>query len=165
MIAENDASSKQSAELAYIRDLSQSINQKLDDVMAQFQEIKNLISFIAIKHTYATFERNIRVLSDSLNLIFKVPSSGMPQQEQFFCTIYDNTYQESGRKLFDGFMIDHGTFTEGFLRPAMIYTENDRGQMRIFMLSTLKLLIMAANVELSYYTIKKYDHKHPFLQT
>ena len=162
MIAENDASSKHSAELAYIRDLSQSINQKLDDVMAQFQEIKNLISFIAIKHTYATFERNIRVLSDSLNLIFKVPSSGIPQHEQLFCTKYESTYQESGKKLFDGFMNDYGTFTEGFLRPAMIYTENDRGQMRIFMLSTLKLLIMAANVELSYYTIKNMTINIPF---
>ena len=162
MIAENDASSKQSAELAYIRDLSQSINQKLDDVMAQFQEIKNLIQFIANKYTYATLEWNIHVVFDSLNEIFKVPSSGIPQQEQLFCTKYESTYQESGLKLFDGFMNDHGTFTEGFLRPAMIYTENDRGQMRIFMLSTLKLLIMAANVEFGYYTTKNMTEIIPY---
>lgn len=162
MIAENDASSKQSAELAYIRDLSQSINQKLDDVMAQFQEIKNLIQFIANKYTYATLEWNIHVVFDSLNEIFKVPSSGIPQQEQLFCTKYESTYQESGLKLFDGFMNDHGTFTEGFLRPAMIYTENDRGQMRTLMLSTLKLLVMAANVELGYYTIKNMTEIIPY---
>ena len=59
-------------------------------------------------------------------------------------------------------MLDSGMLSQGFLRPAINYTENNRGEMRTFMLGILKLLILGANVELGYMTIKGYDNVIPF---
>ena len=162
LMAANKAASNQSAELNNLRELSEKINQKLDDVISQFSELKNLIRWTAIQSTYATYETNIRSVSRHFRQIFEGPLSKMNNTKELFINSYNSDYHDSGSKLFQGFVIDHGVFSQGFLRPAMNYTENNRGQMRTFMLGTLKLLLMAANLELGYMTIRGYDDQIPF---
>ena len=116
----------------------------------QFSEVKNLIQWTAVQTTYASLEANIHVVFAHFRQIFEVPPSGINQQKALFITIYERIYDECGSKLFAGFMLDNGLFSQGILRPAMKNTENNRGQMRIFTLGILKLLLMAANVELGY---------------
>lgn len=156
------SASTQSAELEYLHRLSDSINQRFDEVSRQFSDIKNLIRWTAVQTSYANLEGNIHVVSEQFKLIFEVPSSGINQQKQSFIDCYDQNYHESGNKLFAGFMIDNGVVSQGLIRPAMNYTENNRGQMRVFMFGILKLLLMAANVELGYKVIKGYDNLVPF---
>lgn len=157
------ASSTVSPELTFLRNLSESINRRFDQVDLQFTDVKNLIDWTAVQVAYGTYERNIRAVSDHLNYTFLVPASSMNQQMQLFAMNYENGYDGSGSKLFTAFMQDHGVISQGLLRPAMKYTRNDRGKMRTFMLEILKLLIMAAKVELSYLGVKEgYDSLVPF---
>lgn len=157
------ASSTVSPELKFLRNLSESINRRFDQVDLQFTDVKNLIDWTAVQVAYGTYERNIRAVSDHLNYTFLVPASSMNQQMQLFAMNYENGYDGSGSKLFTAFMQDHGVISQGLLRPAMKYTRNDRGKMRTFMLGILKLLIMAAKVELSYLGVKEgYDSLVPF---
>ena len=162
MVTDIRSASTPSAELEYLHQLSDSINQKFDEVNSQFAEVKKLIQWTSVQATYASLEANIHTVSDQFQLIFKVPSSGMNQQKQLFINSYESTYQDSGSKLFAGFMLDYGLLSQGLLRPAMNYTENNRGEMRTFMLGILKLLILGANVELGYMTIKGYSNVIPF---
>ena len=161
MVTDIRSASTPSAELEYLHQLSDSINQKFDEVNSQFAEVKKLIQWTSVQATYASLEANIHTVSDQFQLIFKVPSSGMNQQKQLFINSYESTYQDSGSKLFAGFMLDNGLLSQGLLRPAMNYTE-DRGEMRTFMLGIMKLLILGANVELGYMTIKGYSNVIPF---
>ncbi|XP_078315727.1 uncharacterized protein LOC111129631 [Crassostrea virginica] len=162
MVVDIRSATTPSAELEYLHKLSDSINQKFDEVNSQFDEVKKLVKWTSVQATYASLEANIHAVSDQFKLIFKVPPSGMNQQKQLFINSYESTYQDSGSKLFAGFMLDTGLLSQGLLRPAMNYTENNRGEMRTFMLGILKLLILGANVELGYMTIKGYDNVIPF---
>nr|XP_022298090.1 uncharacterized protein LOC111107269 [Crassostrea virginica] len=152
----------ESPELKYLHQLSDSINLKFDQVNSEFSDVKKLIDWTAVKISYATLETNIRAVSDHFKRIFEVPFSGMNEQKQLFIMNYKNGYTDSGTKLYEGFMLDNGVISQGLLRPAMKYTENNRGQMRTFMLGILKLLIMAAKAEMAYLGIKGYDHIIPF---
>ena len=157
IVANKPSSNQANADLKYLRQLSENINQKLDDVMSHLSEIKNLIRWTAIKNTYATYESNIIAAHNRFKNIFKESQSKMNRTIKLFIQSYKH-YSDSGIKLYNGFIGDHNqVFTEGFLRPAINYTENNRGQMRTFMLSVLKLLLMAADVELGYLSIKGYD--------
>ena len=151
-----------SAELEYLHELTNSINQKFDEVNSQFEDVKKLIQWTSVQATYADFERNIRAVFDNFQLIFNVSSSAMHHQKQMFLDSYQQTYQDSGSKLYDGFILNNTVFGEGFLRPAMTHTGNDRRHMRTFMMGVVKLLLMAANVELGYQAIKGYDTIIPF---
>lgn len=156
------ASSTESPELKYLRNLSESINRRFDQVNMQFNDVKNLIDWSAVQVSYGMLESNIHVVSDQFSRIFQVPESGTIQQKRLFMISYKTGYIDSGSKLFTAFMQDHGVINRGLLRPAMKYTRNDRGKMRTFMLGILKLLMMAAKVELSYLGVKGYDSLIPF---
>lgn len=156
------ASSTESPELKYLRNLSESINRRFDQVNMQFNDVKNLIDWSAVQVSYGMLESNIHVVSDQFSRIFQVPESGTIQQKRLFMISYKTGYIDSGSKLFTAFMQDHGVISQGLLRPAMKYTRNDRGKMRTFMLGILKLLMMAAKVELSYLGVKGYDSLIPF---
>lgn len=95
-------------------------------------------------------ESNIHAVSEQFSRIYQVPESGINEQKKMFIISYKNGYIDSGSKLFTAFMQDHRVLSQGLLRPAMKYTRNDRGKMRAFMLGILKLLLMAARVELAY---------------
>ena len=144
----NNIVSNQSVE----SELFESINQKLDEVILQFEELKKLIRWPAVQSTFATCETNIHTVFDHFKLIFQAQSSGMNQQKQLFINSYDHYYDDCGRNLSMGFILDDKA-NQGFLRTVMNYTEYNRGEMRIFMLGTLKFLLMAANVQLGYMTI------------
>lgn len=156
------ASSTESPELKYLRNLSESINRRFDQVNVQFNDVKNLIDWSAVQVSYGMLESNIHAVSDQFSRIFQVPESGANQQKRLFEISYKNGYVDSGSKLFTAFMQDHGVISQGLLRPAMKYTRNDRGKMRTFMLGILKLLMMAAKVELAYLGVKGYDSLVPF---
>lgn len=152
----------ESPELRYLRQLSKTITTRFDQVDNEFSDVKRLINWSAVQISYSTLEGNIHVVSDEFRRIFQVPVSGVTAQKNMFITSYENTYAESGSKLFAGFMLDSGTLSQGLIRPAMRFTENDRGKMRTFMLGILKLLLMAAKVEMGYLGIKGYDPIVPF---
>lgn len=156
------SSTAQSSELEYLHRLSDSINLKFDQVNLQFSDVKTLIEWSAVQVSYTSLEANINAVSDHFRRIFEVPISAMDQQKQLFVMSYKNGYTDSGTKLYEGFMLDNGVISQGLLRPAMKYTENNRSQMRTFMLGILKLLVMAAKVELGYQAIKGYDGLIPF---
>ena len=158
MVVDIQTATTPSAELEYLYQLSDSINQKFDEVNSQFAEVKKLIQWTSVPATYASLEANIHAVFDQFKLIFKVQPYGMNQQKQLFISSYESTYQESGSKLFTGFMFTNGTLSQGLLRPAKNYTENNRGEMRIFILGILKLLILGANVELGHLTMKGLDY-------
>lgn len=162
LIFDIQASSTQSTELKNLRNLSESINRRFDQVNVQFNDVKNLIDWSAIQVSYGMLESNIHVVSDQFSRIFQVPESGINHQKTLFVISYKNGYIDSGSKLFTAFMQDHGVISQGLLRPAMKYTRNDRGKMRTFMLGILKLLIRAAKVELAYFGVKGYDSLIPF---
>lgn len=162
LIFDIQASSTESTELKYLRNLSESINRRFDQVNVQFKDVKNLIDWSAIQVSYGMLESNIHVVSDHFSRIFQVPESGINHQKTLFVISYKNGYIDSGSKLFTAFMQDHGAISQGLLRPAMKYTRNDRGKMRTFMLGVLKLLMMAAKVELAYLGVKGYDSLVPF---
>lgn len=158
LIAGIGSASTQSAELEYLHKLSDSINQKFEEVNAEFSEVKNLIHWTAVQTSYADIEANIHVVFEQFKQIFEVPLSGIDQQKQLFLKSYNNNYHGSGSRLFAGFMHDHGAIGEGLLRPAMKYTENNRSQMRTFMIGILKLLLMAADIEIGFLVIEGYDN-------
>lgn len=105
------ASSTESPELKYLRNLSESINRRFDQIDLQFTDVKNLIYWTAVQVAYGTYERNIRSVSDHLNYTFLVPASRMNQQMQLFAMNYENGYDRSGSKLFTAFMQDHGVIS------------------------------------------------------
>lgn len=144
------SSSTESTELQYMRNLSESINRRFDEVNAQFNDVKNLIDWSAVQVSYGMLESNIHAVSEQFSRIYQVPESGINEQKKMFIISYKNGYIDSGTKLFTAFMQDHRVLSQGLLRPAMKYTRNDRGKMRAFMLGILKLLLMAARVELAY---------------
>lgn len=156
------ASSAESPELKYLRNMSESINRRFDQVNVQFNDVKNLIDWSAVQVSYGMLESNIHAVSDQFSRIFQVPESGANQQKRLFVISYHNGYIDSGSKLFTAFMQDHGVISQGLIRPAMKYTRNDRGKIRTFMLGILKLLMMAAKVELAYLGVKGYDSLIPF---
>lgn len=151
-----------SPELKFLHQLSDNINRKFDQVNSEFNTVKKMIDWSTVQITYATIESNIRVVSNHFKRIFEVPESGMNEQKELFIISYTNGHTDSGSKLFAGFMQDNGVISQGLLRPAMKYTENNRDRMRTFMLGVLKLIVMAAKVEMAYYGIKGYDHIIPF---
>lgn len=151
-----------SPEMKYLRNLSESINRKFDEVNSKFTDVKNLIDWTAVQVSYGTYERNIQTVSDQFNNIFLVPTSGLNQQMQMFIIEYENGYDGSGYKLFKAFMEDQGVISQGLLRPAMKYTRNDRGKMRTFMLGILKLLLTSAKLELAFLGVKQFDSLVPF---
>lgn len=123
-------SSTQSQELKNLRNLSESINCRFDQVDMQITDVKHLIDWTAVQVAYGTYERNIRAVSDHLNYTFLVPASSMNQQLQIFARNYENGYDGSGSKLFTAFTAfkHHGIISQGLLRPAMNYTRNDRSR-------------------------------------
>lgn len=144
------SSSTESTELKYMRNLSESINRRFNEVNAQFNDVKNLIDWSAVQVSYGMLESNIHAVSEQFSRIYQVPESGINEQKKMFIISYKNGYIDSGTKLFTAFMQDHRVLSQGLLRPAMKYTRNDRRKMRTFMLGILKLLLMAARVELAY---------------
>ena len=150
VLAANNTACNQSGEIEYLRDLSVSINQKLDDVISQFQTVKILAHWN--ESIYAKYETSIHAVFNQFKLLFMVPSVGINHQEQLFVKEYERTYPVGGDHLFLGFAIGNG-----FISPAMNYTKHNRGQMRTFMLSILKPLIMAADIEVAYSTIARSD--------
>lgn len=114
LMAANKAASNQSAELNNLRELSEKINQKLDDVISQFSELKNLIRWTAIQSSYATYETNIRSVFRYFRQIFEGPLSKMNNTKELFINSYNSDFHDSGSKLFQGFVIDHGVFNQVF---------------------------------------------------
>lgn len=156
------SSSTESHELQYLRNMSESINRRFDQVDLQFTDVKKLINWSAVQVSYGILESNIHTVSSQFNRIFQVPESGLNEQRKLFVTSYQSGYRDSGTKLFTAFMQDHGVISQGLLRPAMEYTRNDRQKMRTFMLGILKLLLMAAKVEIAYLGAVDYNAVVPF---
>lgn len=144
------SSSSETHELQYLRNMSEGINRRFDQVDSQFTNVKKLINWSAVQVSYGILERNIHTVSSQFNRIFQVPESGVNEQRKLFITSYESGYRDSGTNLFTAFMQDHGVISQGLLRPAMEYTRNDRRKMRTFMLGILNLLLMAAKVEIAY---------------
>lgn len=82
------ASSTESTELKYLRNLSESINRRFDQVNVQFNDVKNLIDWSAIQVSYGMLESNIHVVSDHFSRIFQVPESGINHQKTLFVISY-----------------------------------------------------------------------------
>ncbi|XP_062594879.1 uncharacterized protein LOC134256234 [Saccostrea cucullata] len=147
----------ESPELQYLRQFSETVNLRFDRVDAQFSDIKRLINWSTVQVTYTDIESRIIAVSDALNNMYKVPKLAIDAQKQIFITSYESGYQDSGIKLYKGFMNEGNVFGTGLLGPAMQYTEPDRGKMRIFMLGILRLLFMAAKLEFEYFAIKGFS--------
>lgn len=152
----------QPPELQFLKQLSETVNARFDQVDIQFSDIKRLINWSSVRVSYNDIESRILAVSNAYDNLYRVPGSALNAQRQIFITSYESGYQDSGIKLYKGFMNDDNVFGQGLLGPAMQYTENDRGKMRTFMLGILKLLIMAAKLELEYYGIKGYNTVVPF---
>lgn len=156
------SSSAESHELQYLRNMSESISRRFDQVDSQFNDVKKLINWSAVQVSYGMLESNIHIASGQFNRIFQVPESGVNEQRKLFITSYQSGYRDSGTKLFTAFMQDQGVISQGLLRPAMEYTRKDRRKMRTFMLGILKLLLMAAKVEIAYLGAIDYNAVVPF---
>lgn len=154
--------SAESHELQYLRNMSESISRRFDQVDSQFNDVKKLINWSAVQVSYGILERNIHTVSGQFNRILQVPESGVNEQRKLFITSYQSGYRDSGTNLFRAFMQDHGVISQGLLRPAMEYTRNDRRKMRTFMLGILKLLLMAAKLEIAYLGAVDYNAVVPF---
>lgn len=57
-----------SAELEYLHRLTNSIDQKFDEVNSEFEDVKKLIQWTSVQVTYAVFERNICAVFDNFQL-------------------------------------------------------------------------------------------------
>jgi hypothetical protein len=152
----------ESPELQFLRQLSDTINTRFDQVNTEFLDVTKLIRWSSVQVSYSNLEAKIHVVSEHFSRFFKVPKSGFLDQKALFINSYETDYSDSGSKLFAGFMFDNGAVSEGLVRPAMFYTENDRNKMRIFMLGILKLILVAAKVELGYMALKGQDNIIPF---
>ncbi|XP_056008342.1 uncharacterized protein LOC125665659 isoform X3 [Ostrea edulis] len=156
------ATPTESPELQFLRHLSDTINRRFDQVNTDFLDVTRLIRWSAVQVAYSSLEAKIHVVSEHFTRLFQVPKSGFTDQKNLFINSYETDYSDSGSKLFAGFMFDNGAFSQGMVKPAMLYTENDRKKMRIFMLGILKLILVAAKVELGYMAIKGQDDIIPF---
>ncbi|XP_062589138.1 uncharacterized protein LOC134250812 [Saccostrea cucullata] len=151
-----------SLELKLLRNLSDTINRRFDQVDAEFSDVTRLIHWTTSQTVYSDLEAKIHVVSEQFTRIFQVPQSGYNEQKNLFLHSYETDYLDSGSKLFAAFMFDNGLISKGLIRPAMKYTENDRGKMRTFMIGILKLLLVSAKLEIGYLTLKGYDNVIPF---
>ncbi|XP_056001749.1 uncharacterized protein LOC125663572 [Ostrea edulis] len=149
----------ESPEIKYLRQLSERLVRRFDVVEDQFSHhINTLVNCSVVEVSYLTLESKIHAVSHEFRRLFQVPSSGISEQKKIFINNYENDYLSSGSKLFAGFMIDDGTASQGLIRPTMKFTDNNRRAMGEVMLGILKLLLIAAEVELGYLGIKGYDN-------
>lgn len=143
-----------SPEMIQLRSLIVNINNQFDYINQQFSDVKDLIDWTAVKVSYGTLERNINAVSAQFSRIFKVPQLAMIAQKNEFLRSYKHSFSDSGYKLYNSFMKDDHVLSQGLLRPAIMYTKNDRGKMRTFMLGILKLLLKSAVMEICYLGFK-----------
>ncbi|XP_061187013.1 uncharacterized protein LOC133195168 [Saccostrea echinata] len=148
----------ESPELKFLRNLSDTINRRFDQIDVHFLDVTRLIRWSTTQTVYSDLEAKIHVVSEHFTRLFQVPESGYNEQKNIFIQSYETDYFDSGSKLFAAFMFDNGAISEGLIRPAMNYTDNDRAKMRTFMLGILKLLIVSAKLEIGYLTLKGYDN-------
>lgn len=146
--------SGESAEMMYLRNLSKTINTRFDDVDAQISDMKKLVQWSSIQAPYLNIALKIRAVSMVYAQIFTVPISVIETQKLLFVKNYESDYQNSGTKLFLGFVQDLGPFGGRLLDSAMSFYEYDRPKMRLLMIAMTKLLFMASQLELGYYAAK-----------
>ncbi|KAK3099653.1 hypothetical protein FSP39_007554 [Pinctada imbricata] len=144
----------ESMEMKYLRDMSKLINTRFDDVDAQLSDMEKLVQMSAIQAPYLTIALKIRAVSRVYQTILTVPISDIKLQRSVFITNYESDYQNSGYKLFLGFVKDLGPFGGRLLDSAMKFYEYDRTKIRQFMMAATKLLFMASQLELAYYSAK-----------
>ncbi|KAK3099548.1 hypothetical protein FSP39_006120 [Pinctada imbricata] len=148
-------SQRESAEMKYLRNLSYMINTRLDDVDAQISDMKKLIQWSSVQTPYLSIALKIRAVFHVYQNIFTVPISNIQSQKLLFIKNYESDYQNSGYKLFLGFVQDLGPFGGSLLDSAMRFYDNDRPKMRLLMTAMAKLLFMASQLELGYYSAKR----------
>ncbi|KAK3099986.1 hypothetical protein FSP39_013032 [Pinctada imbricata] len=140
--------------MKYLRNLSKMINTRFDAVDAQISDLEQLVQWSSVQAPYLTIALKIRAVSRVYQTIYTVPISDIQSQKSLFITNYESDYQNSGYKLFLGFVQDLGPFGGKLLDSAMTFYKNDRPKIRSLMIAMTKLLFMASQLELAYYSAK-----------
>ncbi|ESO85276.1 hypothetical protein LOTGIDRAFT_167849 [Lottia gigantea] len=94
----------ESAELKAIKRLYTEVDNRFDKVDLQFIEVKQLIDWSKIQIQYSDIEQKINAANGVFECIYKFSTGALNITTSAFVTNFDNDYQNSGIKLYDGIM-------------------------------------------------------------
>ena len=139
-----------SPEFQLIRRLFRVVEIRFDQVDVQFAALRRRVAFVATQVHFTNLESNINAVHSEFTTLSRVTNSReYSSEKQEFIRIFDQTYEESGFKLFD-IIIRGGALTGGLFHEFMTYSTYDRKQTQRFMIGTLNLLMRAAALEMTY---------------
>ena len=137
-----------------LKTLFNTVENRFDQMDIKFDALKREVAFVAIQVQFSTYESNIKTLQAEFNTLKKVTNqNGYNFAARQFISIYENTYQDAGRKLAE-VVIHGGTLTGGLFNDYLTHSTYDRGQTQQFMLRTLDLLLRASSLEMAYQQLK-----------
>ena len=137
-----------------LKSLFTTVENRFDQMDIKFDGLKREVAFVAVQVQFTTLESNIKTLQAEFNTLKKVTDqTGYNFAARQFISIYENTYQDAGRKLAET-VIHGGTLTGGLFNDYLTHSTYDRKQTQQFMLRTLDLLMRASSLEMAYQQLK-----------
>ena len=137
-----------------LKTLFTTVENRFDQMDIKFGALKREVAFVAVQVQFTTLESNIKTLQAEFNTLKKVTNQKEYNFEaRQFISIYENTYQDAGRKLAEA-VIHGGTLTGGLFNDYLTHSTYDRKQTQQFMLRTLDLLMRASSLEMAYQQLK-----------
>ena len=137
-----------------LKDLLNKVENGFSRMDVKFDDLKRQVAFVATQVQFNTLEANIKTLQAEYNTLKSTTNrAGYNFASTQFISIYENTYQDAGRKLAEA--VTHGgVLTGGLFNDYLTHSTYDRKQTEQFMLRTLNLLIRASSLEMAYQQLK-----------
>ena len=103
--------------------------------------MKRAIDWRAVEISYGVYERKIRALEVDLNRVYSVSSSNFKIEKDHFLRNFENDFDNSLQKLYDGIVNDDHVFSKNILDAAIKHTENHKRKVERFSLGLVQLLV------------------------
>ncbi|CAC5390503.1 unnamed protein product [Mytilus coruscus] len=140
----------ESEELAFMKNMMNNIDNRLDRMDNRFNDIERLIQWNVVQVNFGQLEQRINAVSLEFQYVYAVPQAAVQNRKKIFIANYDGDYQNSGTKLYQAIVQKQGTFQENLGTSVLRYTKNDRRKTQIFLLGVMQLLLQAVKVEMGY---------------
>ena len=140
----------ESKELAYMKEQFELINNKMDSLEKEFGDVKNMIDWSAVKVSFGTYERVIRILEDQLNIVIEAPKEIKDIMIDKFKTAYEREFREATGKLYEAVVNPNLIFSENLIVAIRKYTKDHLTELQYFLNGLLWLIMKGAQIDISH---------------
>ncbi|XP_063419117.1 uncharacterized protein LOC134701940 [Mytilus trossulus] len=153
----------ESEELSFMKDMMNSIDNRLDQVDNRFNDIERLIKWNVVQINFGQIEQRIKAVSREFQYIYNVPEAAVQNRKELYEWSYKSDYQNSGTKLYQAIVERQGTFQEDLGTSVLRFTKNNRKMTQLFLTGVMQLLLQAVKVELGYLSVNNFTHNLDYM--